>query len=48
LDFAYKHGKITNKDCRTLFPGIADKTAYRDLQDMVDKDILKPHGEKKG
>jgi predicted HTH transcriptional regulator len=48
LEYVKKYGKITNQDYRSLFPGISDKTIYRDLQDMVKKDLLKPIGEKKG
>ncbi len=37
------------KQCnRQLNRGIADKTVFRDLQDLVIKGIIKPEGKKKG
>jgi len=43
-----EYGRMSNKEYRGLFPGITDKTAYRDLQDMVEKGLIKPMGELKG
>ena len=33
---------------RNLVPGVSEKTLYRDLQDLVKKDILIEVGAKKG
>jgi len=49
---AVKHIKenkiITLSSYRTLIKNISEKTLYRDLQDLVDKNILKEIGEKRG
>jgi len=47
LQYVTKYGKITNQDIRNLFPDMSDKTAYRDLMDMVKKGLIIPIGEKK-
>lgn len=43
-----KEGTITLSKYKDLVPGVGQKTLYRDLQDLVDRDIIKPVGEKKG
>jgi len=44
-----KENKIINlSSYKTLIKNISEKTLYRDLQDLVDKNILKEIGEKKG
>lgn len=43
-----EQGRITTKDYKKLFPEISDRTALRDLKDLVDKDVIEPKGEKKG
>ena len=48
LVFLKDYGKITNKDYKKLNQNISDKTAFRDLEDMVKKGLLKAIGEKKG
>ena len=49
---AVKHlneNKIINlSSYKTLIKNVSEKTLYRDLQDLVDKNILKEIGEKKG
>lgn len=48
LEYLSEYGRMSNKEYRGLFPGITDKTAYRDLQDMVKKGLIKSIGERKG
>ncbi len=43
-----KEGNITLSKYKGLVPKVSDKTLYRDLQDLVDRDIIRPIGEKKG
>jgi len=47
LEFAIKEGRITNKDYRSVFPDITDRTVLNDLRDMVRKGVLKRHGRTK-
>lgn len=48
MEYLKEHRRITNKGYRELFPGIADKTVYRDLKDLVKKHVVKAMGKKKG
>jgi ATP-dependent DNA helicase RecG len=41
-------GPISISDLKGLFLDITVRTLSRDLQDLVDKGLLKSHGEKKG
>jgi predicted HTH transcriptional regulator len=41
-------GSIGLADFKVLYPGVAERTLSRDLQALVDKNILRPTGEKKG
>ncbi len=41
-------GQISLSDFKLIYPDIADRTLNRDLQALVDKNILKSHGDKKG
>jgi len=43
-----ERGKITLKDYKNLNPTLTEKTAYRDLKDMEEKDIISAIGKKKG
>ena len=44
-----KENKIINlSSYKALIKNVSEKTLYRDLQDLVDKKILKEIGEKKG
>ena len=43
-----KEGTITLSNYRDLVPGVSEKTLYRDQQDLVGRDIIRPVGEKKG
>ena len=48
VEYLKEKGKITNKEYRELNLGITDKTVFGDLQDLVDKKLIAPQGEKKG
>jgi len=39
---------ITLSSAKTIIPTVTEKTVYRDLQDLIKKNILKEVGEKKG
>ncbi|MFW0884727.1 hypothetical protein ACMCNP_06755 [Candidatus Acidulodesulfobacterium sp. H_13] len=39
---------ITLSSYKTLIKNISEKTLYRDLQDLINKNILKEIGEKRG
>lgn len=41
-------GPISISDLKGFFPNIAVRTLSRDLQDLVDRGLLKSHGEKRG
>ncbi len=41
-------GSISLADFKALYPGVAERTLNRDLQALVDKDVLRPKGEKRG
>ncbi len=43
-----KKGEAKLSDIKDLFPSLSDKTVYRILQNLVEKEILKATGEKKG
>jgi len=44
-----KENKVINlSSYKALIKNVSEKTLYRDLQDLVDKNILKEIGEKKG
>jgi len=40
LKYLEKHGKITNSEYRDINPGISDRTALRDLEEMREKNIV--------
>lgn len=43
-----KEDSITLSKYKELAPDVSDKTLFRDLRDLVDRDIIRPVGEKKG
>jgi len=47
VDYLRIHKRITNKEYVQLNPGITDRTALNDLNDMFEKHIIKASGEKK-
>ncbi len=47
VDYLRIHKRITNKEYVQLNPGITDRTALNDLNDMLEKRIIKASGEKK-
>jgi ATP-dependent DNA helicase RecG len=48
IKYIKNHGVITLSTARNLIPTVSEKTLYRDLQDLVKKEILKEMGDKKG
>jgi len=46
--YVKEKGKITLSTYKSLVPDVSDKTLYRDLQELVNRRILKELGEKKG
>jgi ATP-dependent DNA helicase RecG len=48
VEYIGRIGTITNKEYRQLFPGINEKTVFRDLKSLVERGILIQKGEKKG
>ncbi len=48
IKYIKNHGVITLLTARNLIPTVSEKTLYRDLQDLVKKEILKEMGDKKG
>jgi ATP-dependent DNA helicase RecG len=46
--YVKERGQITLSAFRSLVPEVSEKTLYRDLQDLVSKEVLKQMGEKKG
>ena len=48
VKYVKEKGRINLSFFRTLVLNVSEKTLYRDLQDLVRKDILKEIGEKKG
>jgi ATP-dependent DNA helicase RecG len=47
LRYIHEHGRITNKQYREL-TGVAEKTAFRDLEILVEQGTLKAVGERRG
>lgn len=43
-----EEGIITLSKYKELAPEVSEKTLYRDLKDLVERDIIRPVGEKKG
>ena len=48
LQHVQRHGRITNRDYRQLYPHVSAETLRLDLVDLVDKGLLLKIGEKKG
>ena len=48
LRYIKKHGSINLSDLKRLIQSVTEKTLYRDLQGLVNKEILIEIGEKKG
>ena len=48
IEFLKQYKKITIKDYKNMYPTLTDKTAYRDLKDIEEKNIIKAVGKKKG
>ena len=48
LKYIKKHGSINLSDFKRLIQSVSEKTLYRDLQGLVNKEILIEIGEKKG
>jgi len=46
--YVTEEGSIDLSFFKSLVSGVSDKTLYRDLQDLVNRKLLKPTGEKKG
>jgi len=46
--YAKENGSINLSSFKDLVGGISEKTLYRDLQDLVNRSILKEIGKKKG
>jgi len=44
LEYVNEHKIITNRECRELFPEITSRTVLNDLNDLVDKGLLKKEG----
>ncbi len=40
LKYLEEHGKITNREYRDINPGISDRTALRDLEELKEKNIV--------
>jgi len=47
IEYLLKHDKITNRKYREINPDITDRTALNDLNQLVNKNIIVPKGEKK-
>ena len=47
IEFLKEKGSITNKEYQSL-GGITDRTALRDLDDLVSKGLIRKQGKKKG
>jgi len=45
--YTKKYGKITNSDYQKLC-NVSERTALRDLDDLINRDVIKKEGEKKG
>ena len=45
--YTRKYGKITNSDYQKLC-NVSERTALRDLDDLINRDVIKKKGEKKG
>ncbi len=43
--FTKEKGKLTNSDCQTL-NDVSRETATRDLKQLIDKQLIKPSGQK--
>ena len=48
IDYIKKNKSITLSSYKALIKNVSEKTLYRDIQDLVSKNILKEIGEKKG
>ncbi|HOJ92722.1 MAG TPA: hypothetical protein PKW23_03530 [Dictyoglomaceae bacterium] len=46
--YVKEKGRITLADFKELSPNVSEKTLYRDLQELVNKSILRQIGDKKG
>ena len=46
--YVKEKGDITLSEFKEFVSGVSEKTLYRDLQDLVNKGILREHGEKRG
>jgi ATP-dependent DNA helicase RecG len=44
IEYLLKHKKITNKEYREIYPGITDRTALNDLNDLIKKRIIVAEG----
>lgn len=40
IEYLLKHKKITNKEYREINPGISDRTALNDLNELVHRNII--------
>lgn len=48
LKFVKEHKNINLSSFKALIPDFSEKTLYRDLQELVNRGLLKELGEKKG
>ncbi len=46
--YAKQKGSINISSFKSLVPDVSEKTLYRDLQELINKGILRELGEKKG
>jgi len=47
IKYLRENKKITNKECRKINPDISDRTALKDLKDLVEKKVIIAKGTKK-
>lgn len=48
IEYVIKNSKITNQEYKEINNISSNKTAFRDLNELVSKGVLEPIGEKKG
>lgn len=48
IELIKDRGSISLADLQKIYKSITRKTLYRDLQSLVEQDVLKAHGDRKG
>ena len=48
VKYMKKHKTVSLSSFKDIVSGVSEKTLYRDLQELVDRGLLKKIGEKKG